>query len=163
MRRISISAGLQARNEKVYLKHLCSDGFEMGLGLRGKYHPHAHRGFTDVAFAPGGLRISTPNGQLNGLIHIVPPGSWFGPIEFMSDFWFLKFFASERDICEVPDKLTDPTAVTGRTIMVAKGFDGEFGLFHPGRSERTIRLLCGNETLAVEGLQAGEPSLLITI
>jgi hypothetical protein len=157
----SISAALDAGGDKSYLRHLDRDGFEMGVGRRGVYDAHAHRGFTDIAFAPGGLVIHQSGGALPGKVHITSPGSWFGPIEFLSDFWFVKFFQSSRDFCAVPDKVTDPTEAPFEGCLVADEIRGTFTFWLPGRGGRHIDLRLRDGELEIVGLDAPGSRLVV--
>ena len=158
---LSITSELEANQAKKYLTSIASHGFEIGVGRRGVYEAHAHRGFTDVAYAPGGLEIASPSGNLSGLLHIVPPGNWFGPISFLSDFWFLKFFASPQDLCDVPDKVTDEACFPGRTVLVSDELDAHFSAHLPGQPGGPFRLQLDGGRLSLTGLAMAE-SLVIS-
>jgi hypothetical protein len=151
---LSIGASLAAGGDKNYMAHLDPDGFEMGVGWAGRYDAHAHRGFTDIAFAPGGLRIETEAGPLEGRVHVTQPGHWFGPIEFASNFWFVKFFESGERVCPVPEKIVDRAAVSAAGTWVADSIDEAFPLYHPDRGVRAVRLATDGPVLIVAGLMS---------
>ena len=157
----SISAELDAGGDKSYLRHLATHGYEMGVGRKGVYDAHAHLGFTDLAYAPGGLLIHQPDAVLEGLVHLTAPGSWFGPIEFLSDFWFIKFFQSAADERPVPDKVTDRAAVGFEGCLVADRLDAVLPFWHPREGSRRIRLALGPDDLRVEGLDAVDSRLTV--
>lgn len=149
----SIKERLASDGSKAYLRDLATHGYEMGVGYPGAYDAHAHRGFTDVAFAPGGLAI---DGR-PGLLHITPPGAWFGPIVFHSEFWFVKFFQSESDRCVVPDKITDRTDVAHSWCAVMSEFCGTF----PSDLGRNISLQIVERRLMVRGLDGPDSELVV--
>lgn len=160
--KLSISAELDAGGDKSYLRHLAPDGYEMGVGRRGTYDAHAHLGFTDIAYAPGGLLIHQADVTLAGTIHVTPPGSWFGPIEFLSDFWFVKFFQAIEDACPVPDKVVDPAAAPFRGCLVADQLDAVLPLWQPSEGSRVLRIELRPGELRVDGLSAADSSLRIS-
>jgi hypothetical protein len=151
---LSIGASLAAGGDKFYMAHLDPDGFEMGVGWAGRYDAHAHRGFTDIAFAPAGLRVETEAGPLEGRVHVTQPGHWFGPIEFRGDFWFVKFFESARRECPVPDKIVERAAVSRAGTAVTDTIDEAFALYDPGRGVRAVHLATDGPALIVTGLMS---------
>jgi hypothetical protein len=160
---LSIAASLAAGGDKNYMAHVDPDGYEMGVGWAGRYDAHAHRGFTDIAFAPGGLRIETGAGMLEGRVHVTQPGHWFGPIEFHSDFWFVKFFESAERVCQVPDKIVDRASVSGAGTVVTDSIDEAFPLFQPGRGVRVVHLASDGPALIVAGLMSDGPPFEVRI
>ena len=156
---LSIRAHLAAENSKAYLRTLANDGFEMGVGRAGVYAAHAHRGFTDVAFAPGGMTIHAESGPQVGLLHFTNPGCWFGPIEFHSDFWFAEFFQSEGDRCAVPDKITDRSEVGRVGCSVFTQFQGTV----PTVLGRNLEIRIDGQRLQVMGLDSGDSELVVAL
>lgn len=148
----SIAAALDAGGAKSYLRSLKDHGFEMGVGHQGTYDAHAHAGFTDLAFAPGGIRLHHTAEPLSGRLHLSSPGSWFGPIEFLSDFWFAKFFESARSVCPVPDKITDLAEVAREGCLVAWDLHATLNLHHPGVGDRELVFRTSESSLTVTGL-----------
>lgn len=159
---LSISAKLAAGGDKAYLRHLAPDGYEMGVGRQGTYDAHAHLGFTDIAYAPGGLLVHQSDVTMAGKVHVTTPGSWFGPIEFLSDFWFVKFFQSREDECAVPDKMINHDAVAFRGCLVAVELDAVLPLWHHSEGSRALRIGLRSEWLQVDGLSAVGSQLRIS-
>jgi hypothetical protein len=158
---LSISAALAKGGNKPYLTSLASHGYEMGVGSPGRYAAHAHRGFTDIAFAPGGLRVRGAAGWLTGSVHISCPGQWFGPLEFESGFWFLKFFESAGSVCSVPDKITDRAKVDREGCLVLRQFETQISLHLEG-TDRILTIQCDSHTLRVGGLLPDRQVLLVS-
>lgn len=161
--RLSISTGLDSGGDKSYMRHVEPHGYEMGVGRRGTYDAHAHRGFTDVAYAPGGLVVHQSGVAQRGKVHVTNPGSWFGPIEFLSDFWFIKFFQAQQNECAVPDKLIDPSEATFEGCLVAGQLEAVLPFWHPVEGARVIRLAVGQDALEVEGLDAVDARLTVVL
>lgn len=134
----------------------------MGVGRAGIYRAHAHRGFTDVAFAPGGMRVGEGPEAKKDRVHVTSPGNWFGPLEFYSNFWFLKLFTDRDFVCEIPDKVVDQLGVTGRECLVSDALDSPLNLFEPSRGNRTIRLRTIGDTLEARNLEADGGTLVVT-
>lgn len=153
----SIRDQLLANGSKAYLRNLAAHGYEMGVGHAGAYDSHAHRGFTDIAFAPGGLSIGDCGSRQHGLLHITPPGAWFGPITFHSEFWFVKFFQSQADRCLVPDKVTDPAEVAHSWCAVTSEFRGAF----PSDLGRDFSFRIVDQRLVVGGLDGPDSEMVV--
>jgi hypothetical protein len=150
---LSITNELRNAGSKAYLRCLDSHGYEMGVGYPGLYDAHAHRGFTDIAYAPGGLTV----GDQSGLMHITEPRSWFGPILFHSEFWFIKFFRSLSDRCAVPDKVTIRASVAASGCAVVSEFLGTF----PTDLGRSFSFRITDQELVVEGLDDLDSKLVV--
>lgn len=157
---LSISEVLASRAGKPYLTSLASHGYEMGVGRAGEYAAHAHRGFTDIAFAPGGMRVRGCGGWLAGSVHITAPGHWFGPLEFLSGFWFIKFFESASAVCSVPDKVIERVDGRSEGCLVLRQFESQVNL-HAQGGDRILTLRCHDAVLAVEGLFPDGRALLV--
>jgi hypothetical protein len=159
--KLSISDELRA-GRKPYLRHLVPHGYEMGVGRRGKYDAHGHLGFTDLAFAPGGLRIHHSGATLAGKLHLSAPGTWFGPIEFLSDFWFVKFFQFSADKCSIPDKVTDRSLLAREGCLVADELEAVLPFWRPGGAPRYLGLSIRPDELRVTGLDGPDTCLTIS-
>lgn len=160
--RLSISAELGSGGDKAYLRHLAPHGYEMGVGRRGTFDAHAHLGFTDIAYAPGGLLIHQPGVTLAGKLHLSVPGSWFGPIEFLSDFWFVKFFQSRADECPVPDKVIDRSSVAREGCLVADHLEAVLPFWHHTDGSRHLRLRVHSDELDITGLDGVDTRLTVS-
>lgn len=110
--------------QKNYLRTLSEHGYEIGTGVAGQYADHYHRGFTDLAYCPAGLRLQVGEVLSTGILHLAEPRVWLRKIQFDGPFFFMKYFAEIEHVCPVPDKYTHENA-SWRSIPAQPALIGE--------------------------------------